>query len=92
MHVFLSFLFSFIYFYLGDNQFEILDKSDINYSHFLNLSVTTQAGVGITRIIPKTLLAQIIFIIQQFVKMGSVLIHLFVIAFEAKIIKKTDLL
>lgn len=91
MHVFLSFLFSFVYFFMGEDQFEILDKTDFNYSHYLNLSVTTQAGVGITRIIPKTLFAQIIFIIQQFVKMGAVLINIFIIAFESKSLKKIEL-
>lgn len=88
VHVLISFLFSFVYFFMGDSQFAIENKTDLNYSKFLNLAVTTQAGVGLSSVNPKTTFAESILILQQLVKMGTYLVNIFVISFEASVIGK----
>jgi hypothetical protein len=62
-------IFSFLYFSYRDHFQPLLtnDKSYKTYINFLNLSITTQAGIGMTDLVATTYTSKLLLMFQQII-------------------------
>jgi len=61
--------FSFVYFIYKDHfqTSQIRDSYYMTYINFLNLSVTTQSGIGMTDLVPTTYITKLLIMLQQII-------------------------
>jgi len=79
-HILCIFSFAYIYFYLSDD-FQHNKENNVRYKSLLDfflLSITVQAGVGITDLFPTTYYSKIALIIQQFLMILTHIITLYI--------------
>ena len=76
-HLLCILTFAFIYF-LYENDFSSIHKRDNTYIDYLNLSVTIQAGVGISHLIPDTSVTKMAIMIQQVIMLFTNILTLYI--------------
>ncbi len=69
-HMFFVFLFSFLYFIIGEHNYKFLSDIPPNYITYFNLALTIQAGIGFSSLVPNSQLIEILLIFQQTFAMG----------------------
>ena len=69
-HMFFVFIFSFLYFIIGENNYKFLCDFTPNYITYFNLALTIQAGIGFSALVPNSQLIEILLIFQQAIAMG----------------------
>lgn len=80
-HIICIFIFAYIYLYLSDHfnsKFGEKNKQYNTFTDFLLLSTTIQAGVGLSDLLPISLLSKIAVIIQQFIMILTHIITLYI--------------
>lgn len=69
-HMFFVFVFSFLYFIIGEHNYKFLGDFEPNYITYFNLAITIQAGIGFSSLVPNSQLIEILLIFQQAIAMG----------------------
>jgi hypothetical protein len=76
-HLLCILIFASIYFNISE-QFQINNEKQHNFTDFLLLSTTVQAGVGMTELTPTTSYSKLILIIQQMLLIFTHIITLYI--------------
>lgn len=80
-HIFFAVLFSFVYYWIGEKDFDL--STNVNrptaYIDYLSLSTSIQAGVGISNLKPNTKLSNLVLTIQQFLLIATNALIVYVI-------------
>ena len=84
-HMFFVFLFSFLYFAIGENNYKFLGDFAPDYITYFNLAITIQAGIGFSSLVPNSQLIEILLIFQQAIAMG---INIIIYWYFTKILHK----
>lgn len=69
-------IFSFLYYYLGQNNYNVQFTKKLNYFEALYLSIVTQSLLGPGDILPKTYIARLTLMIQVLVTIVITFIHI----------------
>ena len=69
-HMFFVFVFSFLYFIIGENNYKFAGDFTPDYISYFNLALTIQAGIGFSNLVPNSQLIEILLIFQQTFAMG----------------------
>ena len=69
-HMFFVFVFSFLYYVIGESNYSFLGTFTPNYITYFNLALTIQAGIGFSALVPNSEIVEIILICQQIIALG----------------------